>query len=149
MFELWPLFAAPLQPKSSIFADMPQDYITTPEEGQWWPKSWAELISNVSYSKTSCYLTWLRTTSMHELEGSFLCTRPRYRFVRKPECLLECLTWYMGLVRLTAGSLSRQRCGLKMPPLVVSIATLLSTWICTIRTDPFTRTGHDQMWYRR
>ncbi len=28
-------------------------------------------ISSLSYGKTSCYLTWLRTTSMYELEGNF------------------------------------------------------------------------------
>ena len=41
-------FAAPLQPKNSLFAAMPPEDITTPEEGQWWPKAWAELQYPVS-----------------------------------------------------------------------------------------------------
>ncbi len=49
--------------------------ITTPEEGQRWPKAWEELpISSFSHGKTSCYLTWLwpKTTSMHVFSMQFV-----------------------------------------------------------------------------
>ncbi len=48
-------------------------------------------ISSLSYSKTSCYLTWLRITSIHELECSFFVHKTRLQ-VCVQNCYNSCNT---------------------------------------------------------